>query len=190
MMNSQDFFLALRVVVGITCVVSICGACVIILTYVAFKDLRTLARQQLVNLSVADIVVAGSHIVGLMVLKVETYDGSNWRAIDYDNINISNTTLTVQERLCRVQAGFTMCGSIASFLWSLALGLYMLMIIVLRRPEIARYMVLLVYYPVCWGLPLALTLWFALRNPTYLGFVEDTDIGKLLFVCTCIYVYQ
>lgn len=177
MSTDQDFFLALRVVVGITCVISICGSSVIILTYVAFKDLRTLARQQLVNLSLADIVVAASHIIGLLAQKVENYNGPDWT--DINNVSTSNFNSTVQPTLCRVQGGFTMCGSIASFLWSLALGLYMLMIIVLKRPEIARYMVFFIYYPVCWGLPLALTLWFALINPTYLGFAEGADIGTL-----------
>ena len=171
-MSSADFFLSLRVVVGITCIISIFGACVIVFTYVAFKNLRTLARQQLVNLSVADIVIAASHFVGLVALRVEDYDADT-----FDNeFNVSNFS-AAQETLCKVQGGFTMFGSIASFLWSLALGFYMLMVIVLRRPNFTRYLVF-VYYPVCWGVPLALTLWFALSKPTYLGFVKDADIGK------------
>ena len=163
---------------GITCIISIFGACVIIFTYVAFKDLRTLARQQLVNLSAADIIVAASHLVGLVALRVEDY-GASSGADTFDNTsNISNSS-AVQGTLCRVQAGFTMCGTIASFLWSLALGFYMLVIIVLRRPNFARYLIL-VYYPVCWGVPVALTLWFALVKPTYLGFVDSADIGKYI----------
>ena len=181
-MESDDFFLAVRVLVGITCLVSMFGASGIILTYIMFKDLRTLARQQLVNLSVADIIVAASHFVGLVALKVENYSGAS-SAGEYNNTsNIS----TVQETLCRVQGGFTMCGTIASFLWSLALGLYMLIIVVLRRPDFSRYLVF-VYYPVCWGVPVALTLWFALVKPTYLGFVEGADVGKYRMIT---YMYK
>ena len=165
---SDEFFLSLRVIVGTTCVVSICGACVIILTYIAFKDLRTLPRQQLVNLSVADIIVAASHLVGLAALKVEKFS---------DNATYYSNATAAQKTLCEVQGGFTMGGTIASFLWSLALGFYMLLVIVLRRPDFARHLAY-VYYPVCWGVPLALTLWFALVNPTYLGFAEHADIGK------------
>ena len=171
-MNSSadlDAILVVRVITGITCVLSVLGAFVIILTYVAFKDLRTLARQQLVNLCVADIIVAASHFVGLTALKVEYYNPTS-----YDNI--SNTS-TVQEELCRVQGGFTMFGTLASFLWTLALGFYLLMIIVLKRPDFAHFLVY-VYYPICWGIPLILVLWFALVTPTYLGFGEGADIGK------------
>ena len=174
-MSSADFFLALRVVVGITCIVSIFGACMIIFTYVAFKNLRTLARQQLVNLSVADIVVAASHFVGLVALRVEDYAADTFN----NESNVSNSS--TQGTLCKVQGGFTMYGSIASFLWSLALGFYLLMIIVWRRPNFTRYL-LFVYYPVCWGVPLALTLSFALQKPTFLGFVKDADIGKYTIV--------
>lgn len=167
--TNHDVVLVVRIVTGLTCVLSVFGACVIILTYFAFKDLRTLARQQLVNLCVADIIVAASHFVGLTALKPEEYD-----QISYDNI--SNTS-TVQETLCRVQGGFTMFGTLSSFLWTLALGFYLLMIIVLKRPDFARVLNF-VYYPFCWGVPLILVLWFALVNPTYLGFGEGADIGR------------
>jgi G protein-coupled receptor 157 len=170
----DPFFLSIRIVVGTACVASVGGACLIILTFLAFKELRTLARQQLVNLSVADILVAGSHLLGLAALRVENYDP--WTDMD-EGSNHTNSTPAGNSTdvLCRVQASFTMFGTIASFLWSLALGFYMLMIIVLRRPDIARYLLVL-YYPVCWLIPLALTLWFALAKPTYLGY-SKSDIG-------------
>lgn len=144
------------------------GAFMIILTYIVFKDLRTPARQQLVNLSIADIIVAGSHFVGLVAFKVE----------DYIYQEEHNGVFNHSKTLCHVQAGFTMCGTIASFLWSLALGLYLLIVIVLRRPDFGRYLIF-VYYLICWGVPVVLTLWFALINPTYLGFVQNADVGKL-----------
>jgi len=45
---------------------SIPGISLIILTYAAFHDLRTITRQLLVKLSVADIVIASSHFVGVL----------------------------------------------------------------------------------------------------------------------------
>ena len=183
----EPFFLSVRIVVGTACVLSVGGACLIILTFVAFKDLRTLARQQLVNLSVADILVAGSHLLGLAALRVENYT-TRTDVISVENITnaisnaTSNATFTDPSVLCQVQAFFTMFGTIASFLWSLALGFYMLMIIVMRRPDIARYL-LVFYYPVCWMVPLGLSLWFALENPTYLGYAKNSDIGKH---CLCL----
>ena len=169
----DPFFLSLRIVVGATCVLSICGASLIILTFVAFRELRTLARQQLVNLSLADIMVAGSHLLGIAALRVENYEATTQHDHTYNYTNISTSTSV--GTLCLVQASFTMCGTISSFLWSLALGFYMLMIIVFRRPDFARYLVFL-YYPLCWLVPLGLTLWFALIRPTYLGFSKG-DIG-------------
>ena len=175
------FILTVRVLAGTTCVLSILGACLIIFTYAAFKDLRTLARQQLVNLSVADTIVAASHFVGVAALNIDDYQASYDDNPDYNSSNSTLTeTLTAQDALCRVQGGFTMLGTLASFLWTLALGFYMLMVIVLKRPDYARYL-LFVYYPACWGIPLALTLWFALVKPIYLGFGEGADIGEVLF---------
>lgn len=177
--TEADFILTVRVVAGSTCLLSILGACLIILTYTAFKDLRTLARQQLVNLSVADMIVAASHFIGLATLNVEDYQTTYETQPDY---NVSNSS-TVQDNLCRVQGGLTMFGTLASFFWTLALGLYMLMIIVLKRPDLARYLLFL-YYPVCWGIPFSLTMWFALVKPTYLGFGDGADIGQFnYYIC-------
>lgn len=184
----EDYYLALRVVIGITCVISMFGSCVIISTYIAFKDLRTLARQQLVNLSVADIIVALSHLVGLAALRVETYDDDSEHYTNNISV-IENATTTYESALCTVQGGFTMCGTIASFLWSLGLGFFMLVIIVFRRPDVGRCLVFL-YYPICWGVPLALTLWFALTKPTYLGFAESADIGNICYNIIILLLYH
>ena len=175
MTDEPDFILALKVVSGITCLLSILGAGLIIATYVAFRDLRTVARQQLVNLSLADMTVAASHFVGLAALQVENYEtphNSGGNGSD----NAFNYSTSEQNTLCKVQGGFTMLGTLASFLWTLALGFYMLMVIVLQRTDVARYLLFL-YYPICWGVPLTLTLWFGLVKPTYLGFGEGADIG-------------
>ena len=169
--TEADFILALKVLSGITCLLSILGAGLIIATYAAFKDLRTVARQPLVNLSVADMTVAASHFVGLAVLHVERYE------ISYSSDANASNHSAEQDALCQVQGGFTMFGTLSSFLWTLALGFYMLLVIVLRRPDVTRYLLLL-YYPVCWGVPLTLTMWFALAKPTYLGFGEGADIGQ------------
>ena len=168
---SKDFLLSLRVVVGITCLLSVLGASLIIFTYAVFKDLRTLARQMLVNLSVADIMIAASHFVGL-VARVERFIPY------YSNDTQNNTTVPTADTPCSTQAAFTMYGSISSFLWTMALGIYMLMVIVLKRPDVAKYFVFMSYL-VCWGMPLALVLWFALIKPTYLGFAEGADVGKV-----------
>ena len=158
-----DFILALKVAAGTTCILSVLGASLIILTYGLFKDLRTTARQLLVNLSVADILVAGSHFVGLF---------TNFeRFLPEYNPHWSGQTT---DALCSVQAAVTMCGSIASFLWTMALAFYMFVVIVKRRPNLAKKLVY-AFYPLCWGIPIAMTIGFGVAG--FLGFEDSADVG-------------
>ena len=159
----QNFILALKVAAGTTCILSVLGASLIILTYVAFKDLRTTARQLLVNLSVADILVAGSHFVGLF---------ANFeRFLPWYNPHWDGRTT---DALCSVQAAVTMCGSIASFMWTTALAFYMFVVIVYRRPNLAKKLVY-AFYPLCWGVPIATTIGFGVAG--FLGFEDSADVG-------------
>ena len=169
---SKDFLLSLRVVAGFTCFLSILGAFFIIFTYVMFKGLRTLSRQILVNLSVADIFIAASHLVGLCT-DVERFF-PQYACKNQTN----NCTVLSTDSLCTIQAAFTMYGSISSFLWTMSLGLYMFLVIIMRKPDFGKYFVI-VSYLVCWGLPLGLVIWFGAVHPTYLGFAESADVGKL-----------
>ena len=155
--ETVGFILTVKITMGITCLLSILGASLIILTYVAFRDLRTTARQLLVNLSVADIIVAASHFVGLLT--------------NYDRFLYSNLTT---DAWCSVQAAITMYGTISSFLWTIAVALYMFTVIVLKRPDIARKMVP-VHYLVCWGIPVVFPVWFGIEG--HLGFENPADIG-------------
>ena len=158
--HKSYFVLALKITVGTTCILSILGASLIILTYLAFRDLRTTARKLLVNLSVADIVVAASHFVGLF---------TNYERFLY-NGNSKSTDIG-----CSIQAAFTMYGSIASILWTIAVALYMFTVIVLRKPTTAKR-TLPVYFLVCWGVPVVFTVSFGLKK--YLGFEQSVDIGR------------
>ncbi len=169
-MNNTDFYpairpkflLALEILVGTTCILSILGASLIILTYVAYKDLRTTARQLLVNLSVADWIVAASHFVGIFHYKTFIPQ--------YNRHYRSNT-----DTLCSVQGAFAMFSTVASFLWTISLAAYMFTIIVWRRPKLAKRLVVL-FYLVCWGIPTILTIWFGFKK--FFGFIETTDVGK------------
>ena len=155
--ETLGFILTLKITVGTTCLLSILGASLIILTYVAFRDLRTTARQLLVNLSVADIIIAASHFVGLLT--------------NYDRFLYSSLQ---KDTWCSVQAAITMYGTISSFLWTIAVALYMFTVIMMKRPEIAMKTVP-VYYLVCWGIPVVFPVWFGVKD--YLGFEQPADIG-------------
>ena len=68
-----------RLIVGVTCFLSIVGAILIILSYVCFKNLRTRAREVLFHLSLMDLGVAAANFIGDIVYFDQFYhiNGTN-----------------------------------------------------------------------------------------------------------------
>ena len=160
---SPSFVQAVQVCVGITCVLSALGAALIIFSFAAFKELRTAARQVLLNLSVADIIVAGSHLTGLF-LNYERYVRADQQALEASS----------RDPRCVSQAAFTVFGTIASFLWTMAIAVYMFCVIVFKKSKLARRLVV-AFYLVCWGLPAVIVLYLALEWK--FGFQPSATIG-------------
>ena len=160
---SPSFVQAVQVCVGITCVLSALGAALIIFSFAAFKELRTAARQVLLNLSVADIIVAGSHLTGLF-LNYERYVRADQQALEASS----------RDPRCVSQAAFTVFGTIASFLWTMAIAVYMFCVIVFKKSKLARRLVV-AFYLVCWGLPAVIVLYLALEWK--FGFQSSITIG-------------
>lgn len=135
---------SVKVLTGVASSISIAGACWIIITYFAFKDLQTTARQLLVNLSIADILVASSHFVGVMV---------NYERFLFNNgINTS-----VHDPYCRSQAAVAVFGSISSFLWTMSIAVYMLALTLSWNRKMLKIMVVFMYV-ICWGVPLVFVI--------------------------------
>lgn len=155
---------SIKVVTGITCLISIAAACWIITTYCAFKDLRTTARQLLVNLSIADILIAGSHFIGTMA--------------NYERYILQNETIgtfeSAHDPLCVSQASVTMFSSIASFLWTMCIAVYMLALTLSVRKIILKRMVVLMYL-VSWGVPVPFVV--AAAATRSLGFQYTGELG-------------
>lgn len=167
-----------KVVTGIACTISIAAACWVITTYVVFKDLRTTARQLLVNLSVADILLAGSHFVGAMA----NYD----RFLPYYNNMTDRIYASAHDPLCISQAAVTMFSSIALFLWIMCIAMYMLALTLSASKKILKMMVFVMYI-VCWGLPIPIVVTAgAVRS---LGF-QDTGAVTGLFFLDSWYIYN
>lgn len=57
---------AVRLGVGLCSSLSVLGACAIMLSYAAFPELRTVTRQMLLNLSIADILLSLAFLLGLI----------------------------------------------------------------------------------------------------------------------------
>ena len=156
--RTPAFILSLQVIVGAVSVLSLLGSALILLTFVCFKDLRTTARHFLANLSVADSILAASHLVGLL---------ANYRRF------ICSSETDAGDALCAVQAAATMFATLATFAWTLAIAVYMCSIVVFRR-RAAVWSVGL-SYAACWGIPAALVIGYG--SAGYLGFDEEVDIG-------------
>ena len=123
---SDAVILATQVTASFTCILSILGASLIIFTYVAFKDLRTTARQLLVSLSVADIIVE-------------------------DGVKVPSNTSN-GDALCIIQGATAMFGTVASLLLSMMIAFYLLVLTQSRTLKPARRLVPLIYL-VSWGVP-------------------------------------
>lgn len=161
------FILAVKITAGTTCVLSILGSCLIIFSYVVLVDLRTSARQLLVNLSIADIIITLSHFIGLFTnfeRFIEHYNPEAWNTSTIDPVCIS-------------QAAFTLFGSISSFLWSMAIALYLVMLTTCKKPKVMKKITLPILYIVCWGIPAIMIIPNAVKG--YFGYSQAADIGKI-----------
>ena len=165
------FVATLMAAVVVTSLLSVSGSSLIIFTYAALKNLRTVAREILVQLSIADMIVALSHLVGVLVNLPRFVP----KPCETPEQVVENDTDRVRDIACEVQGGATMFGTLSSFLWTIAVAVYLLTIIVFERQQFGQWM-RCTFYPICWGIPLSLTVWFGLDH--YLGFEESIDIGS------------
>lgn len=165
---STGFVVALRVAVSITSLLSILGAGLIIGTFVAFKELRTKARQILVQLSVADLLVAIAHLFGV---NINLPKFTNAICDDYERSshNISN------DLFCQIQGGVAVFSTVGSYFWTIAVAYYLLVIIVFESQRVGKFL-LFISYPLCWGFPGILVIILGLKG--YLGFRPSLDASK------------
>lgn len=166
--------ISIKVLIGITCSISIAAACWIITTYIVFKDLRTTARQLLVNLSIADILVAGSHFVGTMV----NYE----RFVPYYNNNdTSRVAASVHDPVCVSQAVVTMFSSIASFLWTMCIAVYILTLTLSAGKRVLKRMVVLMYV-VSWGVPIPIVVTAGAMKSLGFQYTGATSVYSIVLV--------
>lgn len=110
----------LRAVVGVTCVLSIVGSALIILSYLFFRDLRTNARLILFHLSISDLVVSIANLCG-DAAQFENYFNQTLAKLDFR----TDLYPTYIDDLCKLQAFIAHLFTISSVLWTLMLSAYM-----------------------------------------------------------------
>ena len=147
---------SVRAVVGVTCILSMIGASLIVLSYVLIKDIRTKAREILVNLSLMDFMAAAANFTGVVV-NFDTY------LLNPAHPNISDHKYHTMNNFCKSQAFFAMYGTISSVLWTICIAVYIFLRIMLDGRNIAQKAIYSCY-AVSYGVPFILSLWFVLTG--------------------------
>ena len=134
---------------GITTILSsffsILGSLLIIITFVAYKEVRTVGRAILVFLAIADFFTAVGYIFGAGVfLRYQPTENET---------NYSATYL----RLCEAQSFITTVFPISSFLWTTNLAVYFFVAIVLRKIQFVKKL-FVVFHITGWGIPLLICI--------------------------------
>ena len=124
---------------------SILGSLLIITTFVAFKEVRTVGRAILVFLAIADFFTALGYTFGAGVYL-------HYRPkLENEPLNGSYIPL------CKFQSFVTTFFPISSFLWTTNLAVYFFVAIVLRKIQMAKKMIV-VFHVVAWGVPLLICI--------------------------------
>ncbi|XP_066547709.1 G-protein coupled receptor 157 isoform X2 [Amia ocellicauda] len=132
-MADTGVYLYEQVIILISCVLSFFGSCLIIFSYIVWKDLRTKPRRLLVFLSVADLISALSYFYG--VLRV--FESDSWD--------------------CVLQGALSTFSNTSSFFWTVAIAIYLYIFIVKSDQRLADSLSLW-FHVISWGIPLVITV--------------------------------
>ena len=156
-----------RVVICVTCGLSILGSLLIILSYVCFRSLRTRTREILVHISVMDLGCAATNLVGAAAYFDQYYRRDHCFGQDisvHPRVCPVNATINA---LCVTQAFFAGYFTYGSILWTLSLSLYLYFLIAHHDTSLAKYCRWLSYV-VCYALPLCVCVWLLVTG--HLGY--------------------
>ena len=164
----------------ISCSLSIVGSLFIIASFLCFKELRSLGRQILVNISAMDLGVALANLVGAAVYfdgyymmqnncttKYTPVFSSTWKARDNLLGNGSHVICPksgIIDGLCISQAFFSVYFTYASILWTNSLSIYLYLRIVHNSTTHLARSSLRFSYVFCYLMPLFLSVWLVLSG--------------------------
>ena len=164
-----------RAVVGATCVLSMMGSLTIILTYIAFKQLRNPTRHILLHLSLMDLGVAVANFIGAVVY----FDRYYFDSVHYNSGGLYFDVSHVIKYSCITQAAVSVTCNNSSVLWTVAVAVYLHFRIVSHpnRTFTKKFFgsLMLILAIICYGLPILLTVWLLWTNR--LGFAPYDSSG-------------
>jgi len=112
----------------VSCILSIVGSLLIIITYIAWTDIRTRARQIVVFLSIADLLSAVGYLYG----TARKFNENSWD--------------------CVAQSAVTTFANVSSFFWTCSIAVYIYLLIVQQQRQITRSCMISLHV-VNWGVP-------------------------------------
>ena len=149
----MDKHAGLRPVVGTVCCLSMIGSIFVVLSYLCFKDLRSQARQILLNLSLMDFGVGLANFSGIV--------------INFDKLYTNTTTgkplqpSPAIRGLCTGQAFVAFFCTYGSVFWTISLAVYMYLLIFQNKNNVIFGRLFLgLCYILNYGMALGLCLWF------------------------------
>ena len=145
----------LKIISGVTSILSILGSIAIILSYIIIKSVRSKARELLVHLSIMDLTFTSANLIGIAL----PYDRYLLHKHGHEHHTFNG--------VCKAQAFIAVYGTIGSVLWTLGLAVYLYYRIVSRDVNVTKWVVR-VLYVVCYTLPLYASLWLLLTG--HLGY--------------------
>ena len=144
---------SVRALVGVTCILSMAGALLIILSYILIREIRTTVRKILLHLSIMDFMVAAGNAVGVFI------------NFDQYFVDSANNVSSPVHGACKAQAFFSTYGTHSSILWTNCMAVY-IYLYVMQLPKVAWSMY--AFYALNYGLPLIISVWFLTTG--YLGY--------------------
>ncbi|XP_051895590.1 G-protein coupled receptor 157 [Pristis pectinata] len=122
-----------KVVISISCLLSVLGSALIIAIHLRWPDLRSKARQLLVYLSVADLLSALSYLYGVL----RDFQSSSWD--------------------CVLQGALSTFANTSSFFWTVGIAIYLYLLIVRSEQSVADSLIVW-FHTISWLVPLGITM--------------------------------
>ena len=120
------------------------GALLIIVAYIAFKDIRKGAQTIITQIAVADFIYSAMFLISALNYF------AHYRETD-------RTECVVYENICTLQAYFTVWSAWSVFIWNSVLAFYFCIYYIFNRKGLAVRL-MPVYNVTAWGLPIAVVL--------------------------------
>jgi len=183
--GSEAVETSLTVIQGVVCFLSTIASVLIVISFVAFRKLRTKSRLLIVHLAVANFMVTVPNFSSVFMNFKERFQlpvGSINETMSNSSVNIVNITsqsLACSEnklldreshvycQVCVYQAFVSIFGVISSIFWTVCVCIHFFVLVVYRNPKRASR-IAYVYYVIAWLVPLGISLWLLFHN--WLGF--------------------